>query len=188
MPNRIIRERARSSPTLDAVSAEAERLFWRLTVTADDHGRFDADPRVVLASCFPLRFGRWKPATVRPWMRELVKAGAIQLYEAGGRRYGFFPTWSAHQRRPQGVSKYPAPPDHGDPTVTPPCPDGDHTVITRSRSREVENREVVNGGAPTMVPPEQRARNIREIAAMRVKLAEKVTLPADVRGAGHVRP
>ena len=64
MPNRIIRESCTTSPTLDALSDGAERMFWRLTTIADDYGRFDADPRVLLAKCFPLRVGRISIKTI----------------------------------------------------------------------------------------------------------------------------
>ena len=141
MPNRIIRESARTSLTLDAISAEAERLFWRLVVTADDHGRFHADPSLVLAACFPLRIQRLKPITVKQWLDELVKVGAIRVYPVDGRTYGYFPTWTRHQRRPQSRSKFPGPPEeHGAATVAAPRLHGDGSVM-KPLLREVVSRE-----------------------------------------------
>src|SRR5262245_2459063 len=111
MPDRIIRERARRSPTLDALSAEAERLHWRLTTACDDQGRFDADPRVLLAECFPLRVGSWTPARVERWRDELAAVGLILLYISGDRVYGCYPTWPVHQRQRDSRPRRPGPED-----------------------------------------------------------------------------
>src|SRR3990167_5365678 len=109
MPNRIIRESCTTSPTLDALSDGAERMFWRLTTIADDYGRFDADPRVLLAKCFPLRVGRISIKTIEKYVREMVKSSLISLYEVAGRIYGYFLTWEKHQRLRAKTSKYPEP-------------------------------------------------------------------------------
>lgn len=110
MPNRTIKESALTSRTLDTLSDGAERLFWRLTVVADDYGRFDAEPSVVLARCFPLRIGRLKISTVNGWIAELVTAGLMDLYQIADRLYGAFKTWAKHQGKPRANhSKYPEP-------------------------------------------------------------------------------
>lgn len=46
MPNRIIRDKCRTSISLDKLSFGAECMFWRLTTVADDYGRFEADARI----------------------------------------------------------------------------------------------------------------------------------------------
>lgn len=110
MPNRIIRDSARTSKTLDAVSADEERMFFRLTLVADDFGRFQADPRILLAGCFPLKVGVLHPADVEKWRDGLVAVGLIQLYGVGDRLYGYFPSWFKHQQRMRSrVSKFPEP-------------------------------------------------------------------------------
>lgn len=104
MPDRIIRDKCRKSRTLNALSAEAERLFWRLTTAADDYGRFDADPVVLLAECFPLKIEIFKSAQVAKWRNELTiapdddEAPLIRLYSLKGRTYGYFVTWTDYQR------------------------------------------------------------------------------------------
>lgn len=171
MPNRIIRESSRTSPSLDALSDGAERLFWRLVTVADDHGRFDAHPRVVLAMTFPLRVGRLSVRQVERWLDELERADIIRRYAAGDRMVGAFCAWARHQRRPQSTSKFPDPPwGHGDPTVTPRYSSEKSTVpprsLTRVVNREVVNREsrvgpqgTVEGPTPGVVaPPESVAR------------------------------
>jgi hypothetical protein len=109
MPNRMIRESCRTSETLDRLSDGAERLFWRLTTVADDYGRFEADPRVLLAHCFPLKVGLLKVSAVGRLFRELVICGLVTTYDGGGKRLGFFTTWDKHQRIRAQHSKYPPP-------------------------------------------------------------------------------
>lgn len=118
MPNRIIHEKATMSATLDALTDGAERMFWRLTTKADDHGRFDADPRVLLAACFPRKIDTLKPATVERWRDEMTRAGLIRLYTLGERIYGMFCSWNEHQRARDSKPKYPAPED-GTPYMPP---------------------------------------------------------------------
>ena len=111
MPSRIIKESCTRSATLDALSAEAERLFWRLTTVADDYGRLDAHATVVRTSCFKRREDI-RTAQVERWLRELATGAdpALQLYTVEGRRYGVFRKWHIHQRTRQGRSRFPDPP------------------------------------------------------------------------------
>lgn len=110
MPNRIIRDSCKTSPSLDALSPEAERFFWRLVTVADDFGRFEADPRILLAKTFPLRVDRLKPRHVGRWRDELVKHKIIECYESGEHLYAFFLNWAKYQDTRAKSSKYPSPP------------------------------------------------------------------------------
>jgi hypothetical protein len=74
MSNRMIRESALTSPTLARLSHGAERTFWRLTVVADDFGRFNAEPSVVRARCFPLLLEAVKDRAVARWLDEMRAA------------------------------------------------------------------------------------------------------------------
>ena len=47
MPSRIIKESITTGESLSEVSAEAERLFWRLVVKADDFGLYYGNPRIL---------------------------------------------------------------------------------------------------------------------------------------------
>ena len=84
MPNRMIRDWT-DSLRMDGISAEAERLFTRLIMRADDYGRFHADHRLVKASCFPLA-DDIRVAEVGPWLNELADRGLVVLYEVDGRK------------------------------------------------------------------------------------------------------
>ena len=111
MPNRILRDSIKTSKTLDKLSSDAEILFYRLTTVADDYGRFDADPRVLLANCFPLRVSRWKPEKIVKLYRELEQIGCVKSYKSDGNLFGYFISWSKHQNIRAKASKFPAPAD-----------------------------------------------------------------------------
>ena len=110
MPSRIIRDSSRTSPTLDALSGEAERMFWRLVTVADDYGRFDAHPSVLLAQCFPMKIGKISMKQVEQWFDDMLKVDLARRYEVNGRIYGYFPTWDKYQRTRAKESRFPAPP------------------------------------------------------------------------------
>lgn len=110
MPNRIIHEKACSSRTLDQLSDFAERLFWRLTVKADDYGRFDFDPRWIMGQCFPLQIGRLAVEALEAGLAELIDADLIRSYEVDGRVYAYFTKWKRYQRERNSKPKYPDPP------------------------------------------------------------------------------
>lgn len=85
MPIRMLRDWT-DSVTVAETSAEAERLFTRLIMKADDYGRFHADPRLVRALCFPLSESI-KSDAVRKWMDELHRAGLVFRYEVDGKPF-----------------------------------------------------------------------------------------------------
>lgn len=162
MPNRIIRESSRSSRSLARVSAEAERLFWRLVTWADDYGRFDSESRIVMGSCLPLH--TVKAGEVERWLLELAKVDAIRFYEHAGRRLAFFPSWDRHQRARSTKPKYPDPPAAicGElPQSAATCGDlrpeagieGMESREERSESRVVQNgrRPPIAANTPTVV-------------------------------------
>lgn len=111
MPNRIIKESITTSPTIDRLSPEAERLFYRLMVKADDFGRYYGEAGVILGSCFPLKLAKLKVADAEKWIAELVLSGLVIRYGVGDRLYIQFSTWGSHQNIRAKESKFPAPPE-----------------------------------------------------------------------------
>jgi hypothetical protein len=91
------------------LSDGAERLFWRLTVVADDHGRFDAHPVTVKARCFPVMVDELKTSKVCAWLTELSIDHCL-FYSVDGRPYGQFRKWAEYQRTYNQKSKFPEPP------------------------------------------------------------------------------
>ena len=55
MPTRYLKSGVRDSESIDKLSPLAETLFYRLLVTVDDFGRFDARPAMIKANCFPIK-------------------------------------------------------------------------------------------------------------------------------------
>lgn len=109
MPNRIIRESALTSHSLAKLSDGAERLFWRLTIVADDKGRFDAYGVTVLSKCFPTLANKLSPLKIGKWLAELSR-DHVEFYEVNGRQYGQFCKWAEYQRSYGLKSKFPEPP------------------------------------------------------------------------------
>jgi hypothetical protein len=70
----------------DGISADAERLFVRLIMKADDYGRFHADSRLLKAAAFPLE-DRIRPNDLTRWLDELATRQLILRYEVEGRTY-----------------------------------------------------------------------------------------------------
>lgn len=89
---------------MDGISAEAERLFTRLLMKADDYGRFHADARLIKASCFPLVDGL-RANSISNWLEELSKRGLLVLYKVDGR--DFLAVINYGQRLKSSKAKFP---------------------------------------------------------------------------------
>jgi hypothetical protein len=192
MPDRILRERITTSPELDSVSPEAERLFLRQMVRCDDYGGFEADPSIMLAMCFPRRAGAWKPATVAGWRDELARAGVWTLFTIDGRLFGSFVSWSRHQRKRTSRPKFPSPADPRALLVAGPASCGISPPRVESREARVEScaGAASRGGAIALDPndcqgsaehseaePESPERIRELIAGLKTKWT--MTVPAD---------
>lgn len=111
MPNRFIKEKCRTSRTLETLTDFEERLFWRLLTVVDDFGRFDANPQVVRSLCFPLDPGKRMLANVSKCLQKLVSASTLLIYTCNGNEYGQFINFEEHQGKPRAkISKFPDPP------------------------------------------------------------------------------
>lgn len=107
MPNRIIKESIRTSESLSELSWLEEVLFYRLIVSCDDYGRFDARPAIIKGTCFPLKTVTDKQITDA--LNKLATAGIVCLYEVDRKPYLQFLTWEKHQTIRAKKSKYPSP-------------------------------------------------------------------------------
>ena len=109
MPNRIIKESICTSEDINKLSKDAEILFYRLIVKADDYGAYFGDERIVKSACFPLKSDDIKNDQVKSWLLELGNAGLIHIYEAqDGRTYLQFTKWEKHQQVRAKKRKFPA--------------------------------------------------------------------------------
>jgi hypothetical protein len=109
MPNRILRDWT-NSDKVDALTAQAEVLFTRLIMKADDYGCFYADPRLLKSYLFPLKSGSIREADITRWLAECAKAGVIVLYEVDRKKY--LQIFDFRQRLDKSKAKFPLPPDN----------------------------------------------------------------------------
>ena len=108
MPSRILKESICTSENLATISAEAEVLFYRLIVKADDFGLYYGSPKILASLLFPLNVPTEKK--VSSWLAELVNGGLVATYRAeDGRQYLKLLSWDKHQNRRATKPKYPLP-------------------------------------------------------------------------------
>lgn len=80
MPDRLVREGAKLSRRVNALSDTAECLFWRLILTVDVNGVYHAEPPLVKAACWPAKSIRL--SDVARVLSELERAGLIASWTA----------------------------------------------------------------------------------------------------------
>ena len=106
MPTRYLKPGVRDSESIEALSPHAEILYYRLIVTVDDFGRYDARPAMVKAACFPIRESM-TAIKVNALLEELAKHYLISVYMVDGKPYLQMCRWDNIPRAKE--SKYPAP-------------------------------------------------------------------------------
>jgi hypothetical protein len=127
MPKRMIRDWTDSEP-VNALSAEAERLFVRLIMKADDYGLFTASPQLIRAACFPQTIDNISNNGVAACLKELVDVGLVVLYEANAKPFLYIRNFG--QRLKFSVAKFPAPPA----SLVPEFPESGRTMNRVSRT------------------------------------------------------
>lgn len=110
MPNRGIKESVCTSKTLAKLSAEAERLFFRILVNCDDYGRMEADIDILISKCFPRSYRDIDIEQMQSWLIELQQE-ILFVYENNGNKYLQIITWEKHNKPRAANSKYPDPDD-----------------------------------------------------------------------------
>lgn len=86
----------------------AEVLFYRLLVTVDDFGRFDARPAMIKSQCFPIK-EKTTPKHCEDALKELCESGLVMVYVVDGKPYVQILKWDNVPRSKE--SKFPAPTD-----------------------------------------------------------------------------
>ncbi|MCC6660674.1 MAG: hypothetical protein IT437_07280 [Phycisphaerales bacterium] len=106
---------------INKVSVEAEALFWRLNVIADDFGTFPADALLCKNLAAPLR--DWSPAQVDTMLVELEAQRLITLFAHGNDFYGSICQFIVNQpagRSGRRIKRWPDPGDEGSKPSKPP--------------------------------------------------------------------
>lgn len=107
MPNRILKESICTSENIDQLTCFQETFFYRLMVTCDDFGRFDARPKLLSSRLYPLR--SISVEDVEETLQALEEADLIFVYTVKGHPYLQLKTWAEHQQTRASKSKYPDP-------------------------------------------------------------------------------
>lgn len=104
MPTRYLKPGVRDSESIDSLSPHSEILYYRLLVTVDDFGRYDARPSMVKAACFPIK-DIITATKIDALLRELVENGLIVVYEVDSKPFLQMCKWDNIPRAKE--SKYP---------------------------------------------------------------------------------
>ena len=107
MPNRIVRDAILSSEKMASLGFPEEVFYRRLMSIVDDYGRYEANPQLLRARCYPLQTDAVRNTDISRWMAACQKAGLILVYDCGGKRYLELSNFQQQQR---SASKYPEPP------------------------------------------------------------------------------
>jgi hypothetical protein len=105
MPTRYLKPGIRDSESIDKLSPLAETLFYRLLVTVDDFGRFDARPAMIKANCYPIK----ESITInkcKDLLIELKDSGLILIYQTESKTTLQMCKWDNIPRAKE--SKYPS--------------------------------------------------------------------------------
>ena len=108
MPNRILKESICTSEEIDSLSWFEEALFYRLLVSCDDYGRYDARPKLIKGRLFPLK-DDVTVELVKQGLARLEATGLLYRYKSGEGLYLQICTWDKHQNVRARRSKYPEP-------------------------------------------------------------------------------
>ena len=164
MPNRVLKETICTSEEIDKLTAFQETFFYRLIVSCDDFGRFDARPKILASRLFPLK-KELRISQVEDALRALTSAELVDLYEVDGKPFLQMKTWDKHQQKRAKKSKYPGI-DEG--VIS------DDNICNQAISNVPENRESRNEKRETR--NENRECDIAPAARERVEYSTVVNL------------
>jgi len=143
MPNRIIKESICTSEEINSLSTEAENLFYRLMVRADDFGCYYGNVKIIKNTCYPLKSDDIKDNHLVSWLNELINVGLVFLYTANdGKQYLKITKWEKHQQKRAKRSKFPIPDDSDIDTISNDIKCNQMiTYVPENRESRIENRE-----------------------------------------------
>jgi 5-methylcytosine-specific restriction endonuclease McrA len=113
VPNRILKDTINESRGLSDCSFFAQDLYKRLITYADDYGRFNADPMIMLARLYPRELDVVTNEDLMDGLTDLAGMNKIAFYMGASihdrKLYGCFPNWAEHQRIRESKKKCPDP-------------------------------------------------------------------------------
>lgn len=107
MPNRILKERICTSGDIAKLSWLEEVFFYRLIVTVDDYGLFDARIPILKSRLFPL--DDITNGTVEACLNKVRSLGMVSTYRVKDEPYLEIVSWESHQQIRSQKAKFPKP-------------------------------------------------------------------------------
>lgn len=107
MPARILRDTIKTSAKIAKLSWFEEVLFYRLIVSADDYGNFDARLGILKGMLFPL--DDVDLTALSAGVDRLVELELVERYDADGGDFLHLRGWDEHQTTKRATPKYPVP-------------------------------------------------------------------------------
>ncbi len=169
MPTRYLKPGIRDSESIEKLTHIAETLYYRLLVTVDDFGRYDARPAMVKAACFPIK-DSINATKTEGLLEELAKHGLIQIYKVEDKPYLQMTKWDNVPRAKE--SKYP--------TVSYDCMQmhtsvyKSHTDVPLTETETKTKTETKTVQAPEGVSPEVWDSFVKQRKASRAVITESV--------------
>lgn len=108
MANHVIYDTVWGSKRLRRCSREAAMAYPWIFLVADDHGRFEFDPRVIWSKCFATR-DDITVADVSTWLSEFEREELLFRYGVGG-QYAHWYNFKGRKPSERRKSNYPEPP------------------------------------------------------------------------------
>lgn len=107
MPNRILREGIVTSERVNSLNWDAEVFYRRLMSVIDDFGRYTANAKLLLGTCYALKLDVVSLDDINRWLCECQKADLLRVYEVSGKP--FLEVIDFKQQIRSKESKYPSP-------------------------------------------------------------------------------
>jgi hypothetical protein len=107
MPNRILREGIVTSERVNSLDWDAEVFYRRLLSVVDDFGRYTANAKLLLGTCYALKLDVVSLVDINRWLGECQEADLLRVYEVSGKP--FLEVIDFKQQIRSKESKYPAP-------------------------------------------------------------------------------
>ena len=176
MPNRILRDWT-DSEAVNSLSWQAECLFIRLIMKADDYGCFHGNEKLLKSLLFPLKDGL-RDADIARWLTELSASGLIRKYsDEGGKP--FIEIRNYNQRLKNSRRKFPEPPE--DSRNFPELPGTSRNFPAEMESEtETVKKET---SSPKKEPPEEDIRVLRIVEKLVSSYPKRFALESGRRSA-----
>ena len=169
MPTRYLKPGIRDSESIEKLSHIAETLYYRLLVTVDDFGRYDARPSMVKAACFPIKDSINAQKT-EVLLKELAQHGLIEIYIDNDKPYLQMTKWDNVPRAKE--SKYPANPHNATQVYADVC--NTHTDVPLTETKTKTKTETKTIEAPDGVSPEVWDSFVKQRKVARAVITETV--------------